>query len=420
MKDQILLISVGGSPEPIIFALREYRPKGVIFFSSSETRCMVEDAILPALDYYPHCGHVVIVTPDHEDVGACTFELLRKVPEEMRKLGVPEDWPRLCGYTGGTKAMSAAVVWAASRFPCELLYVGGTNRSRDGVGIVENGSERMVVIENPWNRVGWFETRSAFELFNRCQYANATDQLKLLLDRMGDCEIKPALRYLLGIFQALSDWDGFRHVKALNAMEKAIKELPAIRALFADQFPQCRTLLNWLEPGRNHLRCLHIRKDGTLPLTETLLEELLSNTLRRARGEKKYEDATARLYALFEKEVKRRLQAGCGIDNSACPLERIPFSMREDYARHIDQETGCCKFGLKDSFRLLHELAGDEMTARFIEREQAISLALGRRNQSILGHGSQPVTETEFNELLQLVLWVLDRNEEDILQFPQL
>ncbi|QBG48951.1 hypothetical protein EGM51_16645 [Verrucomicrobia bacterium S94] len=136
-NSNVLLLSVGGSSEPNIHVIKERKPEKIIFFSSESSREKVEQEILPAVGYFPRCGH--IVTPDAEDVGVSTFELLKKMPEELRKLGETIDWPQLCGYTGGTKTMSAAVVWASSRFPCELLYVGGQKRSKGGWELLKTG-----------------------------------------------------------------------------------------------------------------------------------------------------------------------------------------------------------------------------------------------------------------------------------------
>ncbi|QBG48952.1 TIGR02710 family CRISPR-associated protein [Verrucomicrobia bacterium S94] len=288
------------------------------------------------------------------------------------------------------------------------------------MGIVENGSEQLVAIENPWNAVGWFEVRTAFELFNRAQYSNAAKVLSELLQKVQAHEVRVIVEFLRDIMQAVADWDAFQHARALKAMERAVRELPKVQGLIEAEFPELHLLLEWLETARDHLRALKIAKDGALPLSEPLCEELLSNALRRARLEGKYEDATARLYSLFEKEVKRRLLEQHNLDNSACLLDSIPETIRDDYSRYAD-EKNVCRFGLKGTVHLLQALGSQDLfVERYLEKEKEIDRAIGARNASILGHGTQPITEAKFDELLILVLFVLGVKEDEVLCIPKI
>jgi len=411
----VLLISVGGSPEPVVHVLKTKRPEKVIFFTSRESRQQVEQQILPVIDYFPACGFVVV--ENAEDIGACTFELLREVPREMRKLGETVRWPSLCGYTGGTKAMSAAVVWATSRYPCSLLYVGGGRRSKQGLGVVESGSEYLINIENPWNRVGWYETRTVFELFNRAQYYNAARLLDGLREKVQDSEPRLLIEWLVGWMHAMADWDHFQLQKARNGIEKAAREFGRILPLIQLHLPELEPLGDWLEAARDRMACLQVGKKGELPLTAALIEDLLANALRRARLEGKFEDAVARLYSAFEKEA-RRLLLEQGIDNSNCALEQIPGPLKECYRVYADAE-GCCRFGLEASYRLLAAL-DNPVGRRFMERHAEIMQCLGKRNASILGHGTHPVQEAEFEQLLQILLDFMECRETDLFVFPRL
>jgi len=165
-----LLISVGGAPGPIVYSIRQNQPECIIFFVSAASRRLVSDKILPQLLQDPGRlpDHEFVVTPDEQDLGLSTFVLMNEVPAALRRLNVTDvEWPRLVDYTGGTKTMSASVVWASSRYPCVMSYIGAADaggRTRDGLGTVVDGREVCILRQNPWDRVAWMEAHSAIEL----------------------------------------------------------------------------------------------------------------------------------------------------------------------------------------------------------------------------------------------------------------
>lgn len=400
-----LLISVGGSPDPVITVLKEKKPAKVIFFCSQDSRSEVESEILPHIGYFPQDGFVV--TPNHEDVGACTFELMEKVPEEMRKLGEAGVWPALCGYTGGTKAMSAAVVWAASRYPCELIYVGGENRTKDGLGTVESGSEKMVCMENPWNQVAWHETRLARELFNRGQYANAAHLIRSTLEKIGNPEVRRVQEWMRDLFDAFHAWDIF-DFKGAGRLHGVARNAPWIRAQpalglsgFCGEVEACLDRLKCIPAGE---------------ASREMALDLLANARRRAELEGKYEDAVARCYSATEKLAKVQLKEAYSIDNSAVPLTQIPETLQGEFSRY-DDGGGVLKFGLKASFKLLAEL-GDPMGQAYMSREKENGGILGSRNESILGHGFKPSKKEDFDAFFELALHIAQIKECDLVQFP--
>lgn len=405
--DTVTLISVGGSAEPIIFVLKEHRPGKVIFFASLDSRSQIEQVILPAIGYFPSCGY--IITSDPEDVGICAFELLKSMPEELRKLKT-QGWPALIAYTGGTKAMSAAVVWTSSRHPCELIYIGGEKRSKNGIGNVESGSETCLRIHNPWNRVFWHETELARQLFNRAQYGNAAGLLSMIRQRITDKDTAHLLGWLGDAFDAFHAWDTFDHRRAakLHGVVKsagfvhhlAYPVLPGLDT-FCRQVEACIPFINSIENGR---------------LSRAMALDLMANARRRAVLEQKFEDAVARCYSAVEKLAKITLLDQHGIDNAAVPPEMIPEALRRDFACYRTGD-GTLKFGFKASFRLLAEL-GNPMGTAYMRNEEANGQLLGRRNEGILAHGFKPAGEADFRRFFELALSLAGITENELVQFP--
>src|SRR4030042_3508628 len=142
-----MIVSVGGTPAPIIFSLNKAKPEYICFFVSKETKRMIDGEILPGLDYKPR-HHDWIVTPNGEQLSDCYSSINKKLPDLIEKWEIgPED---ICvDYTGGTKTMSVGLALATIDKSCCYSYVGGDERSKGGVGVVINGKERMRLLENP-------------------------------------------------------------------------------------------------------------------------------------------------------------------------------------------------------------------------------------------------------------------------------
>ena len=95
-----LLISVGGTPEPIIYSINELKPECLCFFASEETRVIINDEIMPKLTDRPP-WMAEIITEDSNDLLTCYRALTSKWGELQRnwRLG-PGDG--VVDYTGGT------------------------------------------------------------------------------------------------------------------------------------------------------------------------------------------------------------------------------------------------------------------------------------------------------------------------------
>ena len=103
------LVSVGGSPTPVLHVLRRHRPAHVWYFCSAGSRANA-DAIQSELDWRPAPRFIEVKR--FEELGPCYRELRRKIPEILAETKDPPA-EVLVDYTGGTKTMSAALVLAA-------------------------------------------------------------------------------------------------------------------------------------------------------------------------------------------------------------------------------------------------------------------------------------------------------------------
>lgn len=413
-----MLISVGGAATPIIWSITYHAPDKIIFFVSQSSRVQVNTKIMPAI--FQQTGqlidHEFIVTPDEQDIGESTRTLLNEVPKAMAKMNLYSSWPNIIDYTGGTKTMSAAMVWAASKSPCQFSYIGAdsaTARDKGGLGIVLDGREKCLIQENPWDKLAYFAINDAVRLFNRGQYANSAELFDDITQKVTDDKAKRVFTILHNIVEAYSQWDMFNHHKAQQLLGANLKPLADIAETERFYLPNIKSMLDTVQDNFTFINSLKPQQ-----LSWFMIHDLLANALRRAEIEKKYEDATARVYSAIEKIAKYQLQLKYGIDNSNCPKQRIPETLRDEYSQRYGNADDSLQFGVVASFKILNAL-NDIYAKRFFERKH-ITEHLTERNYSILGHGMQSVDKNKFKALFDDAMALLNITQKELPQFPKL
>lgn len=409
-KIRCMIVSVGGTPAPIIFSLNKAKPEYICFFVSKDTKRMIEGDILLRLEYRPR-HFDWIVTPNAELLSESYRHLVKKLPEIIEKWELdPGD---ICvDYTGGTKTMSVALALATVDRSCCYSYVGGSERSKGGVGVVIDGNEKMHFLENPWDEIAQVEKREACILFNKARYATAVDIFEKCVERVSKDQ-KPLFKALCEMATGYDLWDRFKHADASKHLFKCRETLTAL----SSEKKEIKPLVKQLEANIefiNHL--LSDKKPSIL-----YFQDLLANAKRRADLEKKYDDAIARLYRAIEVLGQSELKNRYGIETSNVKEELIPEALRVEYRhKYRDKYDSKIKLPLFASYQLLKVL-GSDLAARFFNHyEDKIRPLLNVRNNSILAHGFNPVDERNFRKLFDAVLEVFETKEEDIPEFPLL
>jgi CRISPR-associated protein (TIGR02710 family) len=368
-----------------------------------------------------------VVTPDEQDLGESVFTLLREVPLALKRLGAATlDWPQFVDYTAGTKTMSAALILASSKFPCQVAYIGAPDpagRTKEGLGIVLDGKERIFRQENPWNRIACYETQTAAHLFNRGQYGNAAHQMKRIVQQVTEDGTRRVLAVLAELFEGFHRWDIFDHAAAQVQLGRSLQPL-------LDLAESPTALLN-LKPFAEQVRDLSgiLRRIRPRAPSWDLIHDLLANALRRAELEQKYEDATARCYSAIERIAQHQLKLKYCIDPCNARAEQLPGALREEYVRKYTTTSlrqGCAavsriQFGLAAAFELLAALE-DPVGRRFRDPERNLKIRshLDRRNRSILAHGLDPMDYEAFRAVFEDALYLLDIEESALWRFPTL
>lgn len=421
-----LLISVGGSPNPVAFSINHHRPEKVIFFASRDSRPEIETKVRP-LTTHRWADQEIITTPDHQDLMTCLDVLSEELPRKLGLLGLAVG-DLVVDYTGSTKTMSAALVLATVNAPVRYSYVGGKVdakevRSKDGLGIVLDGSEAVLMSPNPWDVLAVDLRRRLARQFNAGHFAEARETATEAAGKVS--ERWRGLYEPLGILcDAYQYWSGFDYSKARNTLRQAYAKLKGY--LDAAHLPGLSPFMDSVKTDLDRLELLlpafQDLQGGRTPDSEAvraLIIDLVANAVRTKELAARPDDGVVRLYSAIEKLAKTELSC-LGINNSAARPEQIPESLREEFVgRYTDADSGTLKFGLDASYRVLAAL-GAPVGERYRAREVELRGLLEQRNNSILVHGWKPIRSEVFNGMLAITLDFLGLTMDKLPDLPTL
>lgn len=416
----LLIATVGGSAEPIAAALAHWQPARALFFATEQTRKMVPHAVELAAE---QPGRAPLPVGAYEIVTLASAEEIADAIRVMREAGDAEtrrwrrrgaDYGIVADITGGTKAMTAALALVARQWACTWSYVGGADRTKEGVGVVVSGSERVLDKDDPWDALGYRAVEEALLLFRRHAYASAAQILKDAGERVSESCSKAELRAFRVACEMLDDWDSFRPGPALTKLKELDKKRNDLRRCIGDA--AAGAVLDTVDRHGAHLSALQ-----EVTPSWAHVQELVANAERRA-AQCRYDDAVARLYRATEAAAQVRLSIEHGISSTgAVPLDALTGELRERMTSRA--RNGAVKIGLQDAYQLLAE-RGDALGKAFQhEGLHGQKSPLASRNQSILAHGFQPASEATYSGLRMAVLALLRAvriEESDLPRFPEL
>ncbi|MCX7921548.1 MAG: TIGR02710 family CRISPR-associated CARF protein [Clostridia bacterium] len=419
---KVLIISLGGSPNQTIKSIEFNKPEFILFFCSPETLLNAKNIVETVQKSVPIKDYEKIVTESSEDIGPCYRVLMQEIPKKLNSWKCTFSDVSV-DYTGGTKSMSAALVLATIENCNNYSYIGGSDRTKDGVGIVIDDKERVIYQANPWNELAVGELKVIDSLFNKARYLAAFELLEKV-KKYVDSRLKDIYENLCKICQAYHEWDSFKHKEAKNILQQALPKLKAYRIIDRNLeilINQIESNFNWLNSLVNELNSKSSSDKTNQNGYKLLCVDLISNAARRGEKEQKYDDAVARLYSSLEKLAKSRL-LDLGIDNSRTEKDQIPDNLLEVFEKHnfVDEssQSECYKYGFNDSMILLAELNTDfkvKYESKKIELEKLMNI----RNSSILAHGTAPVSENTYKQMFDITMAFAGLKEDDLIEFPE-
>jgi len=409
---QTLIISVGGTIEPVVVSIAEHRPSLVVFFASQETiesigavKDRLREQNIPIRNY-------TVIIADPEDLEACYSKAL-----ECAEIAIEDGRSAadvVVDFTGGTKAMTAALTLATVGKGFAFSYVGGRERSKEGRGIVMTGSERLVRRRDPFVLHAVHERRRLAQYFNQYQFQAAEAVARDLQARPIFEPDRVAFEFIGDVAAGYETWDRFMFNDAQRRLKGACtKWAPAISANPSLRYA---TLLPVVEAHVSRLGLILKNTSGLQQVHQVLAEELLANAARRSE-EGKYDDAIVRLYRALELggQIAVQKTLGCGTDK--VPVERLPASLRDEYRQRYQRQPNFVQLALDATYRLLEALDQPE-GKQFASRAEQFRKIQSARNGSWLAHGLGPCHAETYESLSLLVREILTIEEGP--RFPKL
>lgn len=428
-----LILSCGGSPEPLIFCIKNLKPDLTYFLCSKDTIDIANDIVNDCK--LSDNQFALKVVSNHECLEDC-FAKSREIIQELKK-----DYDNIhVDFTGGTKPMVSGLVLAAIGEECTYSYVGTENlegRDKDGVGVVLDGFESIKNQRDPYDVFAVMEFERGMELFNMYQFEAAKSNFIEAGKKLESDELRQIAEFFAYIMDVYDSWDKFNNVYNKKPIKSAfydinhkIEENENLRGYLDENYPE---FYNQLKMNWRFLE-LKISRKGLIQFDDVkyYLPDLLNNAYRRIQ-EGKYDDAVARLYRTIE------LIAQLGLTNEGIIKEDILSNNKEfkidlnsidelddfniksfvydlnEYERAVRYGKTHIGIGSDKSFQLLSKFDVDY--AKDYLNDKKIKSNIGSRNGSILAHGLQPISKKKSEKLYSQVLTYAKRVFPELLEY---
>lgn len=405
--NDILIITLGRSIDPIINCISSLQPVRVIFLCSAATQKFVEQIRdrVNLQDFDEE--HDVIVLQKHigarqgenavDEIDQLDF-IYTKILDLIQQVRQLNPGARIIAdYAGGTKTMTAGLAMAAIDDGNALLNVTTSNRSEDQSSISGYSSPFAVATITIHTRR--LRDKELPDLLKRYDYDAARLAVKRIqLLNNSDPESKDWLRRLEALLKALDAWDRFDHRTALDILQGlSERHLDQILLFPLKRVIGSRRLLdkdaereNWPRMSGHGLEAV---------------EDLLRNAERRDT-QKRYDDAVGRLYRAMELMVQLLLKIAVkaqvgptGIDTGAVNLDRLPQDIQGRWRDLAAAKGGASlKIGLADAYDLLADL-GHTTGLHWLEQRDLFIDVLKIRNHSLFAHGFKPIQYADWKRL---------------------
>lgn len=428
-----LVLSCGGSPEPLSFRIKHFKPDFIYFLCSTDS-VNIAYSIAEEHNISQDKFNVKVVEnhESFEDSFAKSREIIKELQKQYDDIHVD--------FTGGTKTMVSGLVLAAIGENCSYSYVGSQDlksRDKDGLGVVQDGFEEIKDQRDPYDVFAVMEFERGMDFFNKYQFEAAGVNFKQASSKLESKnlkEISELFEYIVDVYDA---WDKFnnlydnRPIKiAFDNIINKIENSKNLKEYFDEEYPE---FYNQIKNNHEFLQ-LKVSRKGMIKIenVQFYLPDLLNNAFRRIE-EGKFDDAVARLYRAIEliaqvgltnegliktdilrinKEFRIDLNIINGLEDDK--IKSFVYNLHE-YEDALIKGRTYIGIGSKQSFELLSKCNSDY--ARDYLDDKEIRADVGSRNGSILAHGLQPIDKKKANRLYSQVLSYSKRAFPDLVKY---
>ena len=388
MTKKVLIVTIGGSYQPVVTAVQEIQPDYVCFLCTDKdgatgrpgSRIQVEgkgkvirsNSSIDQPDL-PNIPNQLQLKPDNYSVVLVASDDLDNVINQARRVisELKAQFPNarmIADYTGGTKTMTAGLVLAALEDPdVDLRLVTGARsdltKVRDGTqqstpASVDSIRFHLAIAPHvsAWSRYAYGETAKGLSEIPSPRVGKDRDYLQLVRD----------------LSRALDAWDRFDHETANELLGHYRGKVGQHMAVH----------FNFLQK---------LLKERSQPKTGPAnLMDLWRNAERRA-AQGRYDDAVARCYRLLEWTAQWLLHKYKGFDTADLPADGIP-----PHIQTTCNAQGKRQAGLRSAWQLVAEFLDGVAKEFALTQSEVLLNHVNIRNHSILAHGFSPISESQW------------------------
>jgi CRISPR-associated protein (TIGR02710 family) len=458
----VLIVTLGTSPEPIINCITSLRPERVVFLCSTETEKLVNQVLekVPIVDFQSDRDVVVLQQRRSAKEGDEVINELDQLDRVYRRtldlfVTIRVQLPGCvitADYTGGTKTMTTGLAMAAIDDGKVRLNITTSNRvqeqsvasrfnyeeARQALHSIANQTEQdpkiirtlkslhelLKEIEVQAKHLGKstitgysapvavstaaiharrLRDRELPTLLKRHDYEAARQAVRRVHSYADpDPETGRWLRRLEDLLVTLDAWDRFDHrraVQVLTQLDDRRLDQPLL-------FPLKRVIgsRRLLDTQAAEQKWPQMKGHGL-----EAVEDLLRNAERRVTQER-FDDAVGRLYRAMELTAQLLLKIAvtekvgpAGIDTGCVDLDRLPSDIRPRWQQLAERKSSSNKgtkleIGLTDAYELLADL-GHPTGLRWRDQRNELVNSLQIRNHSLFAHGFASVDRKQWGEL---------------------
>lgn len=392
-----LIITVGGSDEPVVISIKKHNPDFIYFICTAgkketastfcidgegnvcervkEIKCKKCNEIIRKGEKYPsiikqsdYRGEYNKIEIEDADDFYDIYEKTKEVIREAKEKG----FEIIADFTAGTKTMSSVLAMlSALDFEIKPYLVKG---KREDLVKTTEGSV-PVNLESHFKRSRVDFLLKIYEnLVKDFYYNSAITILDNILDMGLEPELEREIRKKREITMAFYLWDIFQYENAFNLLKN-------YNSMYKNEFEFL----------------LRVKGNGKVNGYEPFFD-LVCNAKRQANMGF-YDNAVARLYRALELLAQIRLNKEYEIETNALEKSLDKVKNKEKWESK-KKEKGEIKIGLQDDYELLEEL-GDPFGKVYQENKNAFIDKIKIRNNSKLAHGNDPVKEEDWKNFLK-------------------
>ncbi|WP_208029180.1 TIGR02710 family CRISPR-associated CARF protein [Rhabdothermincola sediminis] len=435
---KLLVLSVGGSPEPLRTAIRTRKPERVVFLCSQQSETVARQLMAElGLAEEPEPGkqgaRCVTAPVDHLDA---VYETTRTAIDD--ECAAARSAIEIEGdYTGGSKSMTVGLALAVLDAGGSLLVTTGPRPDLTKVTTGQN--TRRVQLEAL--QVRRLEEILIPQALARFAYRDAAEVVRRVLsEAVLSTEHTDRLDKVANLCQAFDAWDRWDLAQAYQLLDQlggpyttyllALKRLIRAAHVLRSDLPAGQEPPKHVELDGHTIDC-GLPVHGFEPV-----EDLLANAARRA-ADSRFDDAVGRLYRAFELTAQIALWRGFGIRTGDVDVERVRVWLPAEADRldaNRDRQDKV-RLAAVQAWELLAGLAAAasgtamghgatptegtdptlvDLATAYAERREVLLGALATRNQSLFAHGFDPISEPEYDRVLDTIGTLLDEHVERV------